>query len=259
MTTETEEPQADEPASALPAVPAASAPEAVELEPGAGEVVPKNPLVERFLVPLLLPLIVVALILFFTLNMSRFFIATKGTGAVIAGTVITLAILIGAAVISAAIPRIKGSTIALAIAGFLGVVLLFGWLAVGSAEEETEAAANLGPPVFKIEVESGNLYFKPSDFTVPGAAGSVVEVDIVNTGGDHTFVFDDPQVATEPGTISMTGPGDFVGKFSVPGPGEFTYFCSIPGHREAGMEGVITADEGVEGTPIEEGAAPAEG
>jgi plastocyanin len=41
--------------------------------------------------------------------------------------------------------------------------------------------------------------------------------------------------------VECSGSGTVTGNVEVPEPGTYTYYCSIAGHREAGMEGEITA------------------
>lgn len=41
--------------------------------------------------------------------------------------------------------------------------------------------------------------------------------------------------------VECSGAGTVSGSVTVPEPGTYTYYCSVAGHREAGMEGEITA------------------
>ncbi|HET7234875.1 MAG TPA: cupredoxin domain-containing protein [Actinomycetota bacterium] len=76
--------------------------------------------------------------------------------------------------------------------------------------------------------------FDPATLSVP--ADEEITVELVNGGTiEHDFTLDEASVliavpATETGSAS----------FSVPA-GTYTFYCSVPGHREAGMEGTLTA------------------
>jgi uncharacterized cupredoxin-like copper-binding protein len=76
--------------------------------------------------------------------------------------------------------------------------------------------------------------FDPSTLTVP--ADEEITVELVNGGTiEHDFTLDEANVliavpATETGSAS----------FSIAA-GTYTFYCSVPGHREAGMEGTLTA------------------
>lgn len=229
MTTDTQDPETAE-AAAAPGEP--EAPPAEKARSGA---------FDRYVVPLLMPVAIGATVLFWVLNLSRILLAAEGTGAVIAGIVITLVILGGAAAFAAA-PRIKSSSASLMMSGLLVVVLVSGLVTIGAAEEkEEEGPVSLGEPVAVVAVESGNLYFKPEELgpVPPG----VIQIDVDNVAGGHTFVFDDPAVEVEK-KIEMPTPGAVSGKVKFAAAGSYTFFCDIPGHRAAGMEGVFLVEEG---------------
>ena len=60
-----------------------------------------RPAVDRYLVPLVLPLLVVTAVVVLILNISRIFLSTHGNVDVLVGTGILLTILIGASILSA--------------------------------------------------------------------------------------------------------------------------------------------------------------
>ena len=240
MTTETQQPDADETEPrALPA------PEPVP-----------DPVRERLLVPLLMPLLVVGGLIFYVLNVSRVFLASHGAGAVAAATVMTVAILVGASVLSAT-PKLRTSTIVLTVCGVLVVVTGAGWLTVGESEEHGEGDVSFTPIVARATLESGNIYFRNLDpDTLPvGVTG----FNLDNEAGTHTFEFDDPQVAVEGGRLDMVGPGEYEVAVRFPAGGDYTYFCSVPGHRANGMEGVLTVDDTLPAEPLDGGGEPAPG
>lgn len=71
--------------------------------------------------------------------------------------------------------------------------------------------------------------------------------------GDVTIDFNNPQpvahdVVIEDASGSEVGGTDVITESSTSAsikdlkPGEYTFYCSVPGHREAGMEGTLTAE-----------------
>ena len=83
-------------------------------------------------------------------------------------------------------------------------------------------------------VIANEFAFDPATLSVP--ADEEVTIEVVNAGTvEHDFTLDEagakiPTPATE--TAS--------GSFTVAA-GTYTFYCSVPGHREAGMEGSLTA------------------
>lgn len=216
----------------------------------------ERPYLQRYLVPLLLPLAVLAAIVFFVLNLSRLYLAASGTGAVVIAVFVTVLILAGGATLSAA-PRMRSGTVGMLTAVVLLVVLAAGWLAVGSAEEKAEEGIVLGPAVGALEFASGNLYFDPKAADAPldpAAAPTVIQVTLTNEqAGTHTFVFEDPAVVWS--KLQVDAQGDSVsGKAGFPAEGAFVFYCDIPGHRAGGMEGTISVTSSLEPTPVEETA-----
>lgn len=199
-----------------------------------------HPYFERYGVALLLPLAIVAGVLFFALNVSRIFLALTQNGAVVVGTVITVAILTGAALLSAG-TRMSSAGRALTVALLLGGVTVFGWILVGSAEEKgEEAAAGLpdeGGALAELAFTSQSaLKFVPAAAEAPTG---IDRVTLTNEGGEHTFVFEDPRATFRGLAVASPGESD-AGRVFFPEAGDYVFYCSIPGHRAAGMEGVIT-------------------
>jgi plastocyanin len=245
MTTETQDhdtaPAGDDAtvAEAAAALPAAAEPEH-----------PRHPAVERYVVPLLIPLIVVSALVFYVLNVSRVFLATQGAGAVTAAVVMTLAILFGGAALSNA-SRLRTSSITLVVIGVFAVIGMAGWLTVGPASPHEEVEVAFEPVVQQASIESGNFFFRNLDpTTVPVG---VTEFAVTNTEGAHTFVIQDPNVNVEGGKGNMDSVGDFTVKVNFAAAGTYTFFCDIPGHRAAGMEGEITVDASLPAEPVEGG------
>ena len=268
MTTDTEELEAPEPASDE-----AAADESATAGPGAGaeeEPIPfwQRPNVDRYIAPLLLPVMVVFGVIAFVLSVSRIFLSEHGNTPVVIGTAITVLILIGAIVLSSA-PAMRSASVALIGGGFFMLILFAGWLSLGHAEpvEENVALAPEGPSL-------GDLTFDATDALtfVPDSADAetgIWTITLTDSGGDHTFDFD--ATDTGLGTLVVNAPGDSAtGRAFFPEAADYTFYCGIAGHRAAGMEGVITvtgdpktleqaqAEVGDTGAGAE-GGAPAEG
>jgi len=231
--------------------------EAAPEEPPAIEAPPKprfwdRPYVERYLVPLVLPIVIVLGLVMFVVNVSRIFLSSHGNVAVVVGTIITLVILVGATILSAS-PRMRTQSLTLITGGFVFVILMGGWLTLGTAEPEGEAGTTLPPEggfVAELQFESNNsLQFVPS---AADTTTGIVRITMVNAGGEHTLHLEDGETLFE--TIGVQNAGDTAaGRAFFGEPGDYDFYCTIPGHREAGMEGVITAD----GEPVSIEAAEA--
>ncbi len=78
----------------------------------------QRPTVERYLVPFVLPLVVIVGLVMLILNISRIFLSLHGNVDVLIGTAILLTILVGAAILSAS-PRLRSSSLALCAGGFI--------------------------------------------------------------------------------------------------------------------------------------------
>jgi plastocyanin len=213
----------------------------------------EDPVAERLLFPLLLPIVSIGAVLVLVLNISRLLLASGEHGSVLVGTLITVVILGGAAWISAS-PRLRTSTLAMLTAGFVVVIVAAGLITLGPSEpEQAEAAsqAPTGPPVATEEVDAlPTLKFQSDAFTWPAG---IVEVEYVDKGGSHTLLFTDPKLSYF--HLAVPG-GPTKGKVELQ-PGEYTIYCSIPGHRAAGMEATVTVVEGA--APPTDSTAPADG
>ena len=99
--------------------------------------------VERYLVPLVLPIAVILFLVTYVLNISRLFLAGHGHISVMVGTAITVMILLGATLLSAASPRLRQSAITLVSAAFILSIMSGGWLVLGHAQPEKTGPASL--------------------------------------------------------------------------------------------------------------------
>lgn len=207
-----------------------------ELEAGPA---PPNPVRDRLLLPLLLPVAAIAAIVLYVLNISRVFLAGgNGAASVVAASLITVGILAGAAYISAS-PRLRSSTLTMTIATLLIVVVSAGLITLGPSEEHGEGEGGgfdepAGDPTSFLEVDAlPSLKFQSDQFTVPGG---ILEITYVDQGGSHTLLFDEQEFTGF--KLAVPG-GPEKGKVEIE-EGEYTIYCDIPGHRAAGMEATLT-------------------
>ncbi len=149
MTDETTEtPAGETQADESGAEPAPATTAAVE-PAGAHEGVPfwQRPNVERYLLPLVTPIVVVLAIVIFVLNLSRVFLSAHGHIPVVAGSIITVVILVGATLISNS-RHMRSHSAILMTCGFVLIAISAGWLVLGHSEVKTEggtAIAAEGP------------------------------------------------------------------------------------------------------------------
>ena len=242
-TTTTDEPEMPEEGAAEQdaLLPAARDGEAVT---PAGEPVPfwQRPLVERFLVPLVLPILVVVGLVAYILNISRIFLAGHGHIPVIVGSIITAMILIGATLLSAASPRLRQSAITLVSAAFILSIMSSGWLVLGHSQPEKTGPASL-PATLKTKqtlavtaAPGGRFAFAPNQLK---AKTGLAKIDVSVASPGHTFTMQDSATLSQSLSLDAAGSKkDGVALF--PHAGSYVFFCAIPGHEAQGMKGTIT-------------------
>ncbi len=207
----------------------------------------QRPYVERYLTPLVLPVVVVGVIVVYVLNVSRVFLSVHGHIPVIAGTVITLLILIGATLLANA-PRMRPTSIVLVTVGFLLVVSLSGWISLGASQNKEGGVESLPATLktdqtFKVTAAPGGQFAYVPD-SIDAKTG-LAKFSVTAAVAGHDFGFHEPQTLfAQLTSISPGAPVDGVAFF--PAPGDYHYFCAVPGHEAAGMKGVVH----VTGDPI---------
>jgi len=201
----------------------------------------QRPNVERYLLPLVLPIVVVVGLVVYVLNLSRVFLSAHGHIPVVVGSVITVAILLGATVLSNS-SRLRSSSIALMTALFALVIFASGWLVLGHSQVKGQGGAPLtavGPSSGKIAIAAGvggQLKFAPVALSMKTGIYSVTLTD--DATGPHTLDFDDTNTLFA--GLAVNNAGEKANsRIFFGAPGAYTFFCAIPGHRAAGMQGVI--------------------
>ena len=91
-----------------------------------------------------------------------------------------------------------------------------------------------GPPVATLNVESGNVFFKPTTLTAPAG---IVKMTLKNIeSGTHDLV-----IRNVPGfQLEVSGDGSTATEKVKLKKGKYEFYCTIPGHEEAGMKGTLT-------------------
>jgi plastocyanin len=114
----------------------------------------------------------------------------------------------------------------------LVVFLFVALVGVGVASGPAGAAAKPSPT--KIKVDARNFAFSPKKLKVK--AGQKVTIVLHSTDSQHDFTLEDGDTV-----VDVAGDKTKSGSFKLAKPGKYDFYCSIPGHRQAGMEGTITA------------------
>ncbi len=197
---------------------------------------PVDPVRDRLLLPIALPLLSMLAVFLYVVNLSRVFLASGENVSVVVGTIVTVTILAGGAAISAS-PRLRSSTLVMGLAGFMVLVLSAGLLSLGPSEESGEASGGFkepaGPPVATLEVDAlPSLSFQAKEFSTPPG---ITQIQYNDLGGTHTLLFTDPKFS---GFQLAVPQGPKTGKVDLK-PGTYTIYCSIPGHRAAGMQATV--------------------
>ena len=215
-------------------------PELVESEHlGAEGTVEEAPLKTRVLLPLLVPLLSIAIVAVLVLNISRLFLAGDEDAALVMGIIITLAILGGASLIAAA-PRLKTSSLALVLCGLFILVSLAGLISLGPSFDDGEGGAAAGyvqptgPAKGTVSVQAEpSIKFNATEFTAPAG---IVQINYGGATG-HTLAIQDPKFNGFLLTTDAGGPK--TGKVELT-PGKYTIYCTVPGHEAQGMKATIT-------------------
>ncbi len=191
----------------------------------------------RLVLPLALPVVSALAAILWILNISRAFLAGSKTAALIIVVIVTVAIMVGAAVMSAT-PRMRTSSKLLFVAFAFVLVVAAGFVSLGPSEGGEEAGGGgfvppTGPAIATFEVDAlPTLKFQSDTFETKAG---INEINYIDEGGIHTLVFAEPELAG----FELRVPPSDKGKVDLKA-GSYTIFCNIPGHRAAGMEATLT-------------------
>lgn len=203
-----------------------------ELEPGPR---PRNEaLWTRAILPIALPVLSTIAIAVWVVNLSRAFLAGGKDGALVIVVIITVTIMLGAALMSLA-ARMRESSQLMVVFGMVAFIIAAGFITFGPSEGHEGGGGGYKPPTgpaaSTIKPVAGPGYtFGAKNFD---AKAGIIEIDYVNKGVSHLLDFTDPKLT---GFQLKNGQK---GKVEL-GPGTYTIFCSLPGHRAGGMEATVT-------------------
>lgn len=210
----------------------------------------RDDLRDRFFTPFVLPVTVIGVMLLFGISMARIMLAISELGAALlamlaAGYIMAMAFFVEAR--RRIPPRALGAALALGLIGLVGagaVASAAGVREVEHAEEGGEAAGE--EPIASPDLPEGEVFvaqdilYAEAPETVPTGdltfvlenQGQIEHNIVMEELGDE-LVVEAAAGAVETGDITLEA-------------GDYVYYCSIAGHREAGMEGTLTAEEGAE-------------
>jgi hypothetical protein len=194
------------------------------------------PLKSRVLLPVLLPLLSIAVVAVLVLDISRVFLAGDKDAAMVMGIALTVAIMLGATLLAAA-PRLRSSTVAIALGGVFLLISAAGLVSLGPSLDDgsaaTGSAPSLGPVRATVHVQARpNLTFDADAYT---AHSGVVRIDYSGAPG-HTLAIEGPRF--DGFELSTSAGQAHSGKVDLP-PGKYTLYCTIPGHK-ATMHATLT-------------------
>lgn len=195
----------------------------------------------RLILPIGLPVLAAFMVAVFVLNVSRVFLASGETGALVMAVTLIVVILGGAAGISAA-PRLRTSSLVMMVSGLFVVLMAAGLVAAPASVEKKHGGGGLvepkGPPAGPaVEVDAfATLKFQSTQFT---ATAGIVQLSYVSKDGSHTLTFDPPG-PTQPAFLMTVPANGTVTRKVLLKPGSYTIYCTLPGHRQAGMLASLT-------------------
>jgi len=203
---------------------------------------PHEPVKDRFLLPLLVPILSAIAVGMLAVNISRVFLAgSSDTVSLITAVIITVAILGGASLLAAA-PHMKTSSLAMVTGLVVVIVISGGLLTLGPSLGHEEAAPACTEPTgaaastVSVTAGPGTTFNGVKFDSNYSASPGVAEIDY---GGDagHTLMFRESNVLCKE-LVSSGSPTK--GKVLLKAGQTYNIFCTIPGHATAGMEATIT-------------------
>jgi plastocyanin len=198
----------------------------------------QRPNVERYVMPLVTPIVVVLAVVIFVLNLSRVFLSSHGHIPVVVGTIITVVILVGATLISNS-RHMRSQSAILMTCGFVLIAISAGWLVLGHSEVKNEGGGSLaqqGPCIDTIDITAlPSIKFTPVSVQAKTGVYCLSLTD--QAAAPHPVDFDDAATLFPGLAVSAAGE-KITGRIFFGEAGDYTYYCAIPGHR-ATMNGVV--------------------
>lgn len=200
---------------------------------------------DRLVLPILLPLGIVAGIAVSLWGFSRVLLGVEGEGATVTAIVVAAAIVTVAAV-AAGRPTVRGSTIAAMAGATVGVAMLAGGIAlavVGGGEAEEEG------PGEAIRLVAQSLAFEPTNLTVPAGEPFTIAFDNRDGGTQHNVAIFDDEEHTPPALFEgdlVTGPTTVDYPAGALEAGTYFFLCTV--HPQ--MTGQVEAVEGGGGLTV---------
>lgn len=196
---------------------------------------------DRLVLPILLPLGILAAVGLALWGFSRVLLGVHGTPATAVALIVAGAI-VGLSAFAAARPQVRGSTIAALVGGVAGVAMFAGGIAiavVGGPEGEGGPGPGPGAP---IPLVAANIAFEPKSLRVPAGVPFTIGFDNRDAVQHNVQIFDTPDFSGTPlfdGTI-VTGPIRTDYEVSPLAAGTYFFRCVV---HPANMTGEIHAAE----------------
>ena len=192
---------------------------------------------DRLLLPLLLPIGILAMIGLALWGFSRILLGVHGTPAtmvalVVAGTIVTVA------AVAAGRPQVRGSTIAAMIGATAGIAMLAGGIAIAVTAGGRGGEPGPGGSGAVVRLAAANIAFDPTTLSVPAGAPFTIEFDNRDAVQHNVQIFDNPDFSGTPlfdGDL-VTGPSQV--RYEVQALPAGTYFFRCVVHP-ANMTGQI--------------------
>jgi plastocyanin len=197
-----------------------------------------EPLWTRAILPLALPFLAALAMAVWVINLSRAFLVGGKEGALVIVMIVTLTIMAGASLMSAA-SRMRTGTSVMLVAALLMVIVTAGIITLGPSEDEEAGPVGFqepkGEPVAELDVTAGpGTKFDSTEYAL--SPGGIIEIVYTGEPG-HTLAVEGAKFA---GFLLKSSPAD-KGKVELD-PGEYQIYCTVTGHRAAGMEATVTVE-----------------